>query len=172
VRTRFFTLRSLVEDSAATAPERARGALGVGPVTLPEYLRRTQLVTRIGPSEVRLSHDAVWSEPLGSGVTRTLAMNLATLVEPERVLVYPWDPRFPPEQAVAVDLIRFERQAAPEVELLARWSVRRKATGAVTLHETRLHEPVASDDPAATVDALGRALGSLSREIARALTRD
>lgn len=169
VRTRYFTLTSLVDSEPFPAARRASGSLGVGPVTLPDYLRRAQLVTRVGPSEVHLSDGARWSEPLADGVARALAANLQTLLGAERVQLFPWDPRFPPDQAVAVELFRFEKQPGSEVELLARWWVRRRTSEGLVLHETRLREPVGTDDPSAAVDALGRTLAGLSREIAEAL---
>jgi uncharacterized lipoprotein YmbA len=37
--------------------------IGVGPVHLPEYLDRPEIVTRINPNELKLAEFDIWAEP-------------------------------------------------------------------------------------------------------------
>ena len=64
-------------------------ALEVGPVTLPGYLDRPQIVTRKGRDEIEPAEFDLWPEPLKSSVSRTLGENLATLLRTDRVAIFP-----------------------------------------------------------------------------------
>jgi len=72
----------------STEPGRAP-ELGVGPVTLPRYLERTNIVTRRG-MEMEVAEFDRWVEPLSESVPRAIAANLTTLLRTERIVVFPW----------------------------------------------------------------------------------
>ena len=57
-------------------------ALAVGPVVVPPYLRRREIVTRIGSNELRASDTHRWGEDLGQGLARVVAANLVALSPP------------------------------------------------------------------------------------------
>jgi len=75
-------------DSAHTAVSGL--SVGVGPVLIPRYLERAQIVTRGTNDEVEISEYRRWAEPLESGIAQVLADNLAAQVGSERVAVFPW----------------------------------------------------------------------------------
>jgi uncharacterized lipoprotein YmbA len=71
---RYYTLASSTEP-----PVKSAGGLtvGLGPVTLPGYVSRPSLVTRIGDNQVRYAEGERWAEPLGKQFTRTLSEDLS-----------------------------------------------------------------------------------------------
>ncbi len=145
-------------------------ALGLGPVAIPGYLDRPQLVTRVGPNELRLAPAARWAEPLREGIARVLQQDLAQASGARQVVRYPWPSAPRVDLAVAVDVLRFEPDAGGQVELAARWSVRELAQGHVlAVRESLVAEAAEGGGSGAQVAALSRALGRLAGEIATAL---
>ena len=166
--TRFYTLSSVLAAPSETGAAGERDlAIGIGAVTLPEYLNRPQMVTRIGSNRVALSDLDSWIEPLQGLVARTLAENLALLLDTDDVLTLPQRRPFRPDYQVEVEITRFDADAAGNAVLDARWWVL-GARAETELHSTRttLVEPVPAGDRTAAVAALSRALGALSQEIA------
>ena len=53
--------------------------IGVGPLTLVDYLDRPQIVTREKANKVLLNEFHQWAEPLKDNLLRILAMNLSAL---------------------------------------------------------------------------------------------
>ena len=89
--TRFYTLSAMTDAPGGKPPAtRADLTVGIGPVTLPPYLDRPQLVTWTAPGELKVDEFVRWGEPLDTGVTRTTVENLAALLPQDRVVRAPW----------------------------------------------------------------------------------
>jgi hypothetical protein len=154
-------------DPETVAGDVAGIGLGVGPVTLAPHLDRPQMVSRRG-TEIHLDELERWAEPLADGIARTLAENLEKMLASDRLWLYPWPPSAPVDVHVAVDVRRFDDEGDGTARLSARWTLF-GAGGMLATGRFDRREPSASADPAATVEALSRALAELSREIAKAV---
>ncbi len=167
--TRFYVLNYIPSSKAeqqAAATEHGL-AIGVGPVELPQYLHRPQIVTRGSNNELHLSEFDRWGEPLERTVPRILAENLSVLLSTDRVAVFPWEKSTPIDYQVAVKLSRFEMNLGGESLLVARWSVMRaKGKEVLMTRRSSFRELADGQDYEATVSALSRTLADLSREIA------
>lgn len=169
---RFYVLAPLDDAQSMGTPggSTRQGLIGVGPVQLPDYLNRPQMVTRVGPNQLEILEHDRWAEPLANGFARTLAHDLSVLLGTEDMLVAPWHPTHAPEYAAEVDVLRFERDATGAVTLACRWALVATETGErVAGREMTLTEAAATPDVAGSVAAMSRVTGSLSREIARAV---
>ena len=165
----FFTLTP-TETLDGAAGEPTKEVLGLGPVAIPGYLDRPQLVTRVAANEVRLAEFARWGEPIREGIVRVLRQDLMAASAARAVIVYPWTSAAPVDLAVAVDVLRFEPDARGDAELVARWGLRQVPRGRVLLaRESRIVERAENGGTGAAVAALSRTLGSLAREIAAAV---
>lgn len=165
-RTRYYVLEAQASPPGPARP--AVSALGVGPVRLPAYLDRPELVSRSGPARIEVASDDRWAAPLDVLFTSALAEDLRSAVPVREVLAWPWSVGASPEWSVAVDVLRFEGGADGTAVLEARWSVRRAGTLAkegVTIASERGATPEAD----ATVAALSRTIGALARDIAAAM---
>jgi uncharacterized lipoprotein YmbA len=166
--TTFYVLTSTTASPAAVTSERMQ-VIGLGPIHLPEYLDRPQLVTRVAANQLRISDVERWAEPLGDALASRLKDDLAPLLSNDQISLYPWDPTLHPDADVAIDVLRFERISDQSVELGARWTIR-DATGRVrNAKESHLREPAAGADAQSAVAALSRAVAALGREIAEAI---
>jgi uncharacterized lipoprotein YmbA len=76
--TRFYVLSSLPASGAESRNAKLEDctAVGVGPVELPDYLDRTEIVTRVSPNKLELAQFDQWAESLESNFSLVLAENL------------------------------------------------------------------------------------------------
>ncbi len=169
--SRYYFLSALPEAGgprSASTPERGV-AVGIGPVRLPDYLNRPQIVTRTGPNEFHLAEFNQWGGPLEGEFSRVLAENLSVLLPGHRVAIFPWNMPYPAQYRVQVTVVRFEADPSGEVGLVARWSIAGKDGKMLRAVQSSLREAAGRQDYDATVAAMSRALAGLSREIASAL---
>jgi uncharacterized lipoprotein YmbA len=172
----YFALRSEA-GAGAGAPLAPRPDLGlaVGPLELPRYLERDEIVTRDASHQLVPWDGHRWAGSLRDDVLRVLGDDLGTLLGTTRVAVYPVEPRFPVSYRVLLDVLEFEGVPGQSVTLRVRWTVT-DGTGAnaLAIAQSRVDQPVAAasgGDPAkpsfaALVAAQSAALGSVAREIA------
>jgi uncharacterized protein len=143
--------------------------VGVGPVRLPPYLDRPQVVTRRGQDEIGLSEFELWGEPLADGVPRAIAEDLRVLLPGARIALFPWvGPRVVQYQLL-VDVVRFDGSLGGDVTLEAGWRI--LGDDRKDVREGRFTHSEATGEPGyvGLVGAMSRSLGALSREIAAAL---
>src|SRR5262245_63848315 len=89
--TQFYVLPSPPGGPAAPAGASPRAlTVGVGPVTVPPYLDRPQIVTRTSPVKLALADFDHWAGPLADTIARGLVEHLGLLIPTERVVLYPW----------------------------------------------------------------------------------
>lgn len=163
-----FFMLSPVPPPAAESPVSVR--VGFGPITIPRYLDRLQMVHRLSDNEIAVSDADRWAEPLAANIARTLEQNLAAMLPGSSYVVFPWYPSEAPDFAVALHFRRFEADSSGAVTLDATWSLARAGTpidgGGVLLG-------FLADGPGrgAAVAAHSRALAELSGQIAAAVRR-
>ena len=89
--TQHYVLSPVIEaPSGGPAGPAAMRVVGVGPVSLPAYLDRPQVVMRPAPDRLDIREFAQWAEPLRDAVTRVVAVNLARLLPDSHVVTFPW----------------------------------------------------------------------------------
>ena len=170
--SRFFVLTP-ISDSGASAPVMLSSAtagpsLGLGPVTLPEYLSRPEIVTRADPNRIDLSDHDRWAEPLSKNFSAVLAQNLSTLLGTSKLVIYPWYPPATFDYQVTVAVSRLDTDTAGTAVLKARWEIRDpNADATIRSGESDISDAKLSGEAAAAT--LSRALGDMSREIADAV---
>jgi len=168
--TNFYTLSRATEPQASKLA--AHGlVIGLGPVTVPQYLDRPDIVTREGANQMRLAEFSKWAESLEPLMTRIMAEDLYTLLDASDVIPLPQRGDVPLDRVVEVDIGRFDADASGQVVLDARWRVY-KGDNATLLASgrsmiTEQGTPVPGYD--GIVAAMSRALGRTSDEIARAI---
>jgi hypothetical protein len=155
---------------SAAQPVARRMSIGVGPIRIPDYLRRQELVVRTSTTQVDPVEVDRWAEPLDRSVPRVISENLAFLLGTDQVLTFPWYESSRPAYQVEVRILRFEPSTSGAAVLAARWDAREIGVASTRVsHETNVTRQATGPDPAQVVAALSAALGDLSREIADAL---
>jgi len=168
-----FYLLSALPSSETASPMTAIGqgsALGIGTVTLPKYLDRPQIVTRMGLHQLQLSEYDRWAESLETNFSRVLAENLSLLMPTERVATYPWPRGTPVDYQVSVEVLHFAGQRGGESVLIANWTLSR-GEGQETLvsRKSRYSGFVAGETYEALVATMSQMVADLSRDMAAAI---
>jgi uncharacterized lipoprotein YmbA len=162
---RFYTLSPLSGGQAQAAKPCL--TLGLGPVNLPEYLDRPQIVTQTSANEMKLGDFDQWAEPLEKTFARTLGENLSALLCVEEVVPYPWKGTDRVDYQVTVTVGRFHGTPDNAALLQAQWTVAKgESEKALAKKQSHIRIPVEGSGYAALVSAQSRALEKLSTEIA------
>jgi uncharacterized lipoprotein YmbA len=147
-------------------------SVGVGPVTLPGYTDRDNIVTTDGSQRVQIDDSRLWAEPLEESVTRVLAENLATLLGTDRIAVHPW-PVGSVKYRIKVEVTRMIGRFGGDAWLEARWTIlpdEDLASVPLVVRRTSLSGPAGTDCNALAA-RFSDMLLALSREIAGAVPR-
>lgn len=160
--------QSLVPVGERHEPAHSEFVIGIGPITIPEYLNRPQIVTRAGEHEVELAEFHKWAEPLDTSLVRVLADNLTQRLPAIQVVRFPWKRSLPVGYHFTGEIIRFDSSTLKErVELVARWQLVDETNNRLLIWKTsQVTVPVSASGHAAIVSAMSDALRDLSEEMA------
>ena len=171
--TRFYLLQPITASppAAPAAGKVEDMRIGVGPITLPEYVDRPQIVTLVGPHELDLAEFDQWSEPLKDSVPRTLGENLSALLFTQHIYLYPWTGSANIDYQIEVDITRFDADLGGNAMLAARWTLTSGDNKQVlAVKHSTITRPTGGTGYEDLVAAESGALEQLSREIAVAIT--
>lgn len=167
--SRFYTLTSLhppVKAGGAKADAKDM-VLALGPISIPDYLDRPQIVVRSSRNELVLGEFDRWAGSLRSDVSRVLIENISVFLAENPVSVVSWRQGIPSDLRVSVDVSRFDVRPASDVLLKAQWAIfSRDGKAMLLMNESEIAEPFAGGGYDAAVAAMGKVLEGLGREIA------
>jgi uncharacterized lipoprotein YmbA len=166
---RFYLLGSIQPKESGTEVNGGT-SVAVGPIMLPEYLNRPQIVSQTGENMLEIAEFDRWAGPLEDSLTRILAQNISIILSPDGIAAHPWNKGPTGDLRVTVAIQRFERGVDGRVVLVAQWSVTdpKDPNGLAMTTSSYEKQPV-DTGYAAMVAAQTRALADLSRDIARAI---
>jgi uncharacterized protein len=163
--SKFYLLAPIASATAAT-PTNGNLVIGVGPVDFPEYLRRPDIVTRTSPTEIDVSNNNLWGEPLDKNFNRVLRENLSILLNTQSIKAFPWPRDTNVNYQVKVNVQRFEKTSAGQSEMIVQWAIEDGHSGKdLYASETRASTPFGAGDPVGS-SALSYNLATLSEAIA------
>lgn len=147
-------------------------SLGIGPVTIPDSLKRSQVATRQEGNQYTFSEFHRWAGVLENDFSAVLGDNLGDLLGVSKVASFPWMPHFKPSHRVVVEVLRFDGSLDSEAVLSARWAVAdAEGKASLAMVKSVYQRPLERADYAALVKAQSELLADLSREIATEISR-
>ncbi|WP_445370186.1 PqiC family protein [Methylomonas sp. HW2-6] len=161
----------LTADSGASnesGPALAPGTvIGLGPIRLPAYLDRPQLVTALSDHQYRLDEHNRWAERLDENIARTLSQTLAIRLGVEQVVRYSWPARQRLDYQLGFDILELHQTAAGRSVLSAQWQLKQ---GERNLAGKRFEcSEAAADNAEAIVAAQSACLSRFAAELAGAV---
>lgn len=163
--SKFFVLSPVA--AAASSPAVASDTtIGVGPIKLPDYLERQEVVTRVAPNRMDLSSTDRWAEGLGGNFTQVFAQDLGAALGTERIVFFPWYQTTAVNYQMRVDVFRFEGDHSGKVTLTAHWQILDGSGKMLHVADSTLTANAASAGTTAVVAAMSSALGELAQQIA------
>ena len=162
----------LLQPMPGTAPlqhqpgSEAELTLGIGPVALPDYLDRQQIVTLLAENRTELAEYDRWAEPLKENFIRVLKENLATILDTPYILQEPWSISDSVDYRLEIEVIRFDADTSNTAVLAARWFIVRQADDVLLLTGKSTHTAaVKGSDYMGIVSSLNQVLEDFSRQI-------
>ena len=163
--SKFYILSPMPAGESVTATGN-EPAIGLGPVVMPKYLDRPQIVQRAGDNQLLLAESHRWAEPLANNFTRVLAENLAATIPVDQVAVYPWNRTTRVDYQVSVDVMRFDADTNGNAVLSSDWKVlETESNEVIAMKRSTFSEAALATDYAAIVAAQSRLLAAFAREI-------
>jgi len=144
--------------------------LALGPLRMPDYLNRSQMVTRDSGAEIQVDEFSRWAEPLNLAMHRVVSTDVDMLLDGVIVIAFPYDSmiRSQVDYRLLGDVIRFDADQSGRVVLELQWTIAdTDSEVAVPIHRSRYEaRATTAGDPAAVALAMNNALASFSRDIA------
>ncbi len=154
-------------SAEGSLPSGGGTGIGVGPVTLAEYVDRSNLVIQTGPNKLELVQSHLWAGDLDDSVARVIATNLGRRVKTGNVCTYPWQRDSEIDYQVAMDIREFLAGDDGFARIEVTWRIYSLPGSKLVRSKTFIaKESIASDDYEAVVAAQSRLLGKLSADIA------
>lgn len=165
----YYTLAG-VEPQVQAAGKQQRLAVQIGPVSLPDVLKKSQIVLGSGGGSFRLSDQHRWAGELDRDIARAIGEQLAVRLGTEQIALFPAGQHLELTHQVVVDVLVMEGVLGHKATLEARWSVvdPKTKTARLTRRSTVSDQP-ADSSHAAWVVAQRHNIAKLSEEIAGAI---
>jgi uncharacterized lipoprotein YmbA len=142
-------------------------AIGIGPIEIPAYLDRPQIVKRRSSHELELAEFHKWGEPLKANISRVLGENLSGLLLTDEIYLFPWKRSAPFHYQVLVRITRFDTSPEGDAILNARWEIRAyNERDVLAIRRSHFRTPESGQGYQSTVSAMSRNLDDLSQVIA------
>ena len=141
-------------------------SMGIGPILIPGYIDRPQIVTKTGSAEVQLAEFERWAEPMGEMFIRTLTENIKRLTSSHSIHSYPWQPNLEFDYRISAKVIKFENNTNGDALLVVHWQL--KQEGDESKHKTihsEFNVNASNTSYPARITALNDVLAQFANEI-------
>lgn len=154
-------------SAEGTLPSGGGMGIGVGPITLAEYVDRQNIVIQTSPNTLELAESHLWAGDLDDSVARVLATNIGRRLKTGNVRTYPWRRDSEIDYQVSMDIREFIAGSDGYAHIEATWRIYKMPGSQQIFSKTFIgKDPIASENYEAVVAAQSRLLGKLSAEIA------
>jgi len=169
---RFYTLQAVEQNAPAKQFDLAsKVIIGIGPIEIPEYQNRPQIVTRNKDGIIKFAQFERWGESLDAGLARLILEDLTRLLPEAQFQIFPCNFLIPIDFQVIINVIQLEGQLDKDLFLSTQWTVLDLKTKKMLLTKrTQIRQPINPHTYAGLAKALSTACSSLSEEIAENLS--
>lgn len=146
--------------------------IGIGPVEIPEYQNRPQIVTRDKDGLLTFAQFERWGESLDSGLARLILENLTRIFPQADFQLFPCNFAIPLDYQIIVNVVQLESQLDKDIFFVTQWTIIDSKTKEML--STKRFQIVQAINPhtySGLVQALSKVCGLLSNEIAENLSR-
>lgn len=159
-----------VLTSDGPAPSGGGAGIGVGPVSLAEYIDRPNLVLAENENQLSVAESHRWAGDLSASIARVTAANLGRRMNTGNVRVYPWQGDDGIRYQITLDIRQFHGAADGQAVIEAGWRAYSLPDRQLKASRTFVdREPLAADGYAPLVAAQSKLLSRLAADIAKGL---
>lgn len=141
--------------------------IGIDSIEIPDYLDRSQIVTRSSRNELKIDEFNRWAGSLKQNISLVLAENLSLLLSTDRVFAHLWIPDDSVNYWIHVEIIRLDVIPGDAVTMKALWTILGDHGKKEFITRTsEFTEKVSENSYGMMVAAMSRTFEKLSHEIA------
>ena len=166
-REKFYRLSAVA--AAPTGGSSSGLSVAIGPVSLPSYIDRAEVVFASGPNEFQIPSDALWIGSLQENISRTVAADLGRMLGSRNVRSS-LDGALKSRYRVALEVKQFHGISGQAAILDLSWKIQDGGSGqTISRQSGTFREPIVGDGYAALVKAESRLLEQCAQAIATSL---
>ena len=144
--------------------------IGIGPVKIPEYLDRPQIVTSTKEKTLQFAQFDRWGESLDLGVERLVREDMTAMLPSAKFTLYPWNPSLAVKYQVSIEVIQLDSEFDRDMFLAVQWTVIDvQNSKVVIMKRSEFHKAIIPPNYTGLAQTLSTACASLSSQIAQAL---
>ncbi|MGA2774998.1 MAG: PqiC family protein [Candidatus Omnitrophota bacterium] len=168
---RFYMLKALdrseVSNESNLSPD---VIIAVGPVKIPEYQNRPQIVTQDRNKMLEFAQFDRWGEPLDQALGRLILENLSLMLPGATLGRFPYNYVIPVKYQIIAEVIKLESDLNGDVSFTVQWSVIDVRNNKMLLTKrSDFRQPVEPHSYPGLIKTLSAECASLSNEIAASL---
>ena len=170
---RFYVLNAQDENQVINKVNMdAEVFIGVGPVKIPEYLDRPQMVTQGKERMLKFAQFDRWGESLDLGMARLIRENLTVMLPGAKFTEFPWNLSIPIKYQVMVEILQLTSELDRDLLLVAQWLIiDTQNSKTMLMKRSEFRQPIIPQNYSGLAQTLSTACASLSSEIAEALAK-
>jgi len=162
---RYYSLQSMEADYQRDPEDAA--VLGLGPLRVPEYLARQQIITYGDNSRLLVDEFSRWAEPMDDAIHRIVALNVDSLMDDVVVVPFPYGQLARFDYLLVGNIDSFHADTEGEAVLLVQWSVvGEDSEPVISPRRSRYVVDARAGDPGSVAAALSDLAAQFSRDIA------
>jgi uncharacterized protein len=167
-QARFYRLAP-VESAciACDAKSYVPATISIGPVSIPDRIDRSQIVTLSENSEINIAQFDRWAGSINDEIVRTMTINISKLLPVMNVVPFDMEKWVSPDYQIRVDILQLDIMPGKSVLLGVNYSITDKTRKTLLLKSASITEPTGTGYPD-MVQSQSRAFGVLSSQIAQA----
>jgi len=145
--------------------------IGVGPVKVPEYQNRPQIVTQDTNNLITFAQFDRWGENLDIALLRLISANLSVILPGATLATSPWNLDIPVKYQVIMDVVRLESRLDMDLSFSVQWSVIDLENKKMALtKKSEFSKPIEPHNYSGLAKTLSMECAALSGEIAKTLS--
>ena len=145
--------------------------IGIGPVSIPEMLKRQEIVISVKGNRYHLMDKHRWAGLLEKDINVAISENISTLLGSNKVVNYPWPSYVKPRYQVTLEILQLTGKPGSTVTLRANWTiVDHRVKDQLIRKNSRIIIETEDTTINALVEAENLALLDLSQQISRTIS--
>ena len=166
---RFYALSAL--DRTEVIKDSPKMIIGIGPVKIPEYMDRPQIVTEDKDKMLHFAQFDRWGESLDLGLARLIREDLTVMFPGTKLTLYPWNPSIDVKYQVLIEVVQLDNEFDRDMSFVVQWTViDLQSSKIVIIKRSEFHQPIVPPNYSGLAKTLSTACASLSNQIAEELS--
>ncbi|MDP2905966.1 MAG: PqiC family protein [Candidatus Omnitrophota bacterium] len=169
---RFYMLSAVTANEGVPTFEIPKDTIiEVGPVKIPDYQNRPQIVTQDKDKMLTLAQFDRWGESLDVGLARALAEDLTLMLPGATVGIFPSNYAIPVNYQVIIDVAQLESELDKDLVFAAQWSlIEPKKNVMLFTKRAEFRQPIEPHNYSGLAKTLGAVCATLGSQIAEGLS--